>query len=125
MTDMIGIEDTNDTMNNSINKIIRTTGSGGLLVAALGWFVYGGLDGAFGMVIFGTLTALSILIALIPFGVGIVLQALVLFLWLIPTAFSFTGLYHTWITWLDIGIAMFVGLILNVLMTIGIYLEKA
>jgi len=106
--------------NKNVSEIISNSISGSLLIAALGYFVYGGLDGAFGIVIFGSILGISLLISIIPYGIGFIAQVCIIFFWLIPFLFEFTGLYHTWLTWLEVIATLILGVIVNLIMTIGI-----
>ena len=110
----------NEENNKQTGELISKSVTGSLLMAALGYFVYGGLDGAFGIVIFGSILGISLLISIIPYGIGFIAQVCIVFFWLIPFLFEFTGLYHTWLTWLEVIATLILGVIVNLIMTIGI-----
>lgn len=98
--------------------------SGSILMLAVGWFIYGGFNGAFGLVIFSSLTIMSILFALIPFGIGIIIQTTFIFMWIIPTIYNLSGIYDTWITWLIICGSLLIGIIFNIIATVKVLTIK-
>jgi hypothetical protein len=110
----------NEENNNTAGELISKSVTGSLLMAALGYFVYSGLDGAFGMIVFGSILGLSLLIAIIPYGIGFIAQVCILFFWLIPLLFEFTGLYHTWLTWIEVISVLILGIIINLLTTLSV-----
>ena len=77
------------------------------LFGILGYFVYGGLNGALSVILLGIAYDLSILIGLIPF-IGFIVQAIVMkFLWIFISDLTGIGptVLTTWMYWihLDIG----------------------
>ena len=104
---------------NGAGKFVSNLTTGSLFMMALGFFVYGGLTGAFGMIVFGGLCTLTVLIGLVPY-VGVFIQMLVLFMFVVPFVFEWTGLYHTWLTWLEIIASIVLGAIATAITTIAI-----
>lgn len=81
-----------------------------LLFATLGYFVYGGLDGTFGIVLLYILYTIAIYCSLIPF-IGIFVQYFVSTEIIFPAVSSFTGIEATWLTTVVIIPTMIAGLI--------------
>jgi len=83
----------------------------------MGYFVYGGLDGALAMIVLYLLLGVVALLSLIPF-IGIVLQywvsTQITIMWII----SITGIYATWLTTLMLIVFMIMGTILCGMTTI-------
>ena len=67
-----------------------------LLFSAIGYFVYGGLHGFFGILILGILIELVSLLGLIPI-LGIILYWFVSKTYIIPWVLNLTGLTSTWV----------------------------
>lgn len=78
--------------------------------SALGYFVYGGMNGVFAVFILCVLYCLAVFLSCVPL-VGIVLQGVVSLLWIFPLIKSFTGIEQTWLTSLIIVLFMLYGLI--------------
>jgi hypothetical protein len=76
-----------------------------ILWAALGYFVYDGLQGVFAILVLSILYDLAAFLALIPF-VGVIIQGLVMYFLIAPWVFEFTKINATWLTtlifWVDI-----------------------
>ena len=82
-----------------------------LFFAALGYFVYGGLDGTFAMILLYVLYVLAVFCSLIPF-IGIFVQYFVSTRIILPAISSFTGIEATWLTTVAIIPTMIAGLII-------------
>ena len=82
----------------------------------MGYFVYGGLDGALAMIVLYLVLATVALLSLIPF-IGIVLQYWVsteiAMMWIMPII----GIYATWLTTLMLIVFMIMGFIYWALVT--------
>ena len=65
-----------------------------LFFGAIGYFVYGGAKGFFGVLLIGVIMTLLLVLSLIPYGGGI-LYLLLSWLVVIPWALCFTGLWWT------------------------------
>lgn len=88
-----------------------------LLWAALGYFVYEGVDGAAAIVILATFYAVSILLAFIPFC-GVIIQGLTMHFLIWPLVVSFTGIYDTWLTGLIFWMIIVIGVTINIIWTL-------
>jgi hypothetical protein len=111
---------------NLIVEVFNMSGStfGGIsvllvLFAALGYFVYGGLNGAFAMVILSVLYGFAILLSFVPF-IGIGLQYWVSVEMVLPWVISLTGIQPTWLTTIMLTIEMVGGFILWLMITLNI-----
>jgi hypothetical protein len=82
--------------------------------AALGYFVYRGLDGALAVFILSYLYSLCLLLALIPF-VGALIQYLVMDRLVGPWVFSLTGIGPSWLTALLLWVKLAEGAFLTFL----------
>lgn len=99
-------------------SICSYSGAGGAFVFfTMGYFVYGGLDGAIAMIVLYLLLGAVALLSLIPF-IGIVLQywvsTQIVMMWII----SIAGIYATWLTTLMLIVFMIMGTILCGMTTI-------
>ena len=65
-----------------------------LFFGAIGYFIYGGTKGFFGVLLIGVIMTILLVLSLIPYGGG-VLYLLLTWLVVIPWALSFTGLWWT------------------------------
>lgn len=98
-------------------------GGGGLIfflvIAALGYFVYGGIGGAIAMFILTFVYGLVSLLSLIPF-VGVFVQGLAMFYLVNPWIFGFTGITSTWLTglvfWINIIVGIFATIVTSLLL---------
>jgi hypothetical protein len=101
-------------------KTYMQSGYSGLLylaiVAVLGYFVYGGIDGALAMVLVWFILGLCIILAMIPF-VGIVLQWWVSTAYVIPFLFELTGIGETWLTTVTLIIMLAIGILVTIVMS--------
>lgn len=68
-----------------------------LLIAALGYFVYGGINGALAIFVLYSLSGLLALLGFIPV-LGVILTYIVNDLFVFPVVFSLTGITATWLT---------------------------
>jgi len=93
-------------------------GAGGLsfflLMAVLGYFVYGGTGGFVAMFILTFAYTLSCLLALIPF-IGVFAQGLIMFYLVNPWFFGFTGITATWLTWFAFVVYVIVGILVTII----------
>lgn len=94
-----------------------------------GFFVYGGINGAFAVGILALLCWISVLLALIPF-IGIIAQILVMLAYILPIIQRYTGIEANAFTTLILGVYAFYGLIIwfvvskEALIKYGDYLER-
>ena len=106
------------TTKSAVKSLTPSIGVLTLLFSAIGYFLYGGLNGFFGVFILCILLDFAALLGIIPV-VGVVLYYFIGKITIMPWIFSFTGINATWLTnvifWLD-----FVGAI--VLTVVGIFL---
>ena len=65
-----------------------------LFFGAIGYFIYGGTKGFFGVLLIGVIMTILLVLSLIPYGGG-VLYLLLTWLVVIPWTLSFTGLWWT------------------------------
>ena len=76
-----------------------TNFGGGLLLilffAILGYFIYGGIQGFFGIILLGIIMTILLILSLIPYIGGIIYLFLNWF-FIIPAIMDFTGLWWTW-----------------------------
>ena len=76
-----------------------TNFGGGLLLilffAILGYFLYGGIQGFFGIILLGIIMTILLILSLIPYIGGIIYLFLNWF-FIIPAIMDFTGLWWTW-----------------------------
>lgn len=93
------------------------------LLASVGYFVYGGLDGVFGIIIFTTLLSLTVFLNLIPV-LGFIIQVVLILMWLSPMILNFSGIGETWLTTTITGFILVISLIVNGLMTFLYILKK-
>jgi len=84
-----------------------------MLFAILGYFVYGGIDGALGMILSDMLLSLTALLGFIPV-VGVVLYWVTANNIVMPAIFNLTGLHSTWLT----TILVYFGLAVSILATL-------
>jgi hypothetical protein len=89
-----------------------------ILWGVLGYFVYGGLDGALAMLILATLMGLTIFIALIPFA-GVFIQAWFGWNILIPWVMNLTHLTTSWLTTIIFAVDIAMGVIIWIIMTLA------
>jgi hypothetical protein len=68
-----------------------------LLTAALGYFVYGGINGALAIFVLDILSGLAVLLGFIPV-VGVLLTYMINDLFVFPFVFNLTGITATWLT---------------------------
>ena len=91
-----------------------------LFFGAIGYFVYGGVKGFFGVLLIGIILTLLLVLSLIPYGGGIVYLCINLWL-VIPLLLSFTGLWWTLLITImlipfsifSIMVSIFVGMIIT------------
>ena len=95
-----------------------------LLYGSIGYYVYGGLNGVFSMIILGILYSFSCVLACIPF-VGIGIQYWTMTSLIFPWVQSLTGIEATWLTqtmfWITIVFGAFYWILLTVYTVIIIY----
>jgi hypothetical protein len=87
-------------------------GVGGVLVvvfAAIGYFLYGGMNGFFAIFLLSILFEFAILLSVIPF-IGPAVQGWVSFMVILPAMESFAGIQSTWLTTLMIIVYIVCGL---------------
>ena len=90
------------------------------LIASLGYFVYDGLHGVFGIVILSIVLGITTLIALIPFA-GFLVQIVIMYSLAIPWIFEFTGLTGTWLTSVIFWVYAILGFIVTVITTLIVF----
>lgn len=91
-----------------------------LIIMAIAYFVYGGLDGVFGIVIYEVLAGVCVLFGFIPF-IGFIITALAITYWISPFVWDFTGLYPTLLTDFIFGFVVVIALIISFVMTLAIF----
>lgn len=82
------------------------------IFAAIGYFVYGGLDGAIGMFLLAFASNLTALVCVVPFiGIGIyyVLATEIVY----PYILNFAGIEPTWLTAVLFALHFIMGLLLT------------
>lgn len=84
-----------------------------LLIAVIGYFVYGTIDGALAIFILTTLGGFVAILGLIPF-VGAILTYFVYIDFMQPFVFSLTGIGATWLTLVLYWFYMILSVILTV-----------
>ena len=81
--------------------VIKISGLGTLAIIAIfmlfGYFVYGGFNGAFAMLLYTILLSVGLLIAFIPLG-GFVLYILLFLKYINPWVYDLTGIHATLLT---------------------------
>ncbi len=92
-----------------------------LFWAALGYFVYGGLDGALAVFILSILYGLCLFLALIPFA-GALIQYLIMDRLVTPWVFSLTRIGPTWLTALMFWVTLAEGAVFTLLTSIAVIL---
>jgi hypothetical protein len=90
-----------------------------LLWMLLGYFIYGGVDGALAMGLLGLLYALSILISLIPFA-GIFIQYYVMIDVIFPYICEITGITATWLTTVMFAVNLIFGILVWIIMSVAV-----
>jgi len=68
-----------------------------VLWAVLGYFVYGGMDGALAMILLSIVLGLAVPVALIPF-VGFIVYAFLAYYVILPWVIDLTKIDPTWLT---------------------------
>lgn len=86
-----------------------------VLFSVLGYFVYGGLDGFFGILLLDILLTLTSLTGLIPI-VGVLIYAIIGWMFVVPWTLEFTGLATTWV----VPVVFTANLIGTVIMTVTV-----
>jgi len=89
-----------------------------ILWCALAYFVYGGLNGVFGILILSILLSIAFFLCLIPIA-GIILYFLLSFFVIIPKVLAFTGLHMTWLVTVMFAVDMIIGAIVSIVMTLA------
>jgi hypothetical protein len=92
-----------------------------LFWAALGYFVYGGLDGALAVFILSFLYGLCLFLALIPFA-GAAIQYLVMDRLVTPWVFSLARIEPTWLTALMFWVTLAEGAVFTLLTSLAVIL---
>jgi hypothetical protein len=93
-----------------------------LIVAAiLGYFVYGGIDGALAMIVFTLAIGVVSLISLIPL-VGFIIYALLVYMWVFPWIMPILHIYPTWLTSGIFGIYVVATFVVS-LMSAGVFIK--
>lgn len=88
-----------------------------ILFAIIGYFIYGGIDGALAITAYCILSYIAIVVALIPFG-GFPLQW-ILTRWVIePWIFEVTGIWATNLTMVIQILVFIAGLIICIIMSV-------
>lgn len=102
----------------------KSAGTNGIrlipLICAFAWFIYGGLDGVFGIIIYTASLAVTTLLGLIPFF-GFMIQYVVLQDWIIPLVFDYTSLTATWLTTILFVFVMIIGFVMSVITSFLVY----
>ena len=91
-----------------------------VLWGILAYFVYDGVGGVLAIVLLGILFALSTILALIPFGMGVVAQVLVMKFVILPFVLDLTGLSATWLTGVMFWVYIVLGIITTIVITLAI-----
>lgn len=103
----------NNLEKNNMNNIISIGSVLLLYFIAFGYFVYGGFDGVFGILLLCLLYSVSILLSFIPLF-GFLIHGLVMYFVISPWVFDYTGLHDTWLTatifWIYIILGAFITL---------------
>ncbi len=88
-----------------------------ILSMLLGYFVYGGLNGALGMGLLSILAGITIMLGLIPV-LGNIIQYVLLKSWLFPEVLAFVGLKATWLTGVLLWCNVVSGIILSLIIIV-------
>lgn len=91
-----------------------------LLVTLLGYFVYGGLNGALGTLLLVIVVSIVSVVSIVPF-VGVFIQYYLLTRFVFPYIYSITGLYSTWVTDVILWTFMVIGCIVWISVIIIIF----
>jgi hypothetical protein len=83
------------------------------IVAGLGYFVYGGMNGALAMVVVWFIYQLCLLLALIPF-IGVFIQAFVTFNYAWPWVAQLTSVGASWLTTLMFVVSVILGIMVTI-----------
>ena len=111
-------------LNNSQIKIsIGSSMSLICFLGAIGYFVYEGFGGFFGICILCVLFGFLMILALIPY-IGVLIQVSLAYFVIMPWVFSFTSIYPTWLTLLILIICGILGGIITFLMTMVFQCHK-
>jgi len=87
-----------------------------ILFTALGYFVYGGVDGALAVLVLCMLYSLAGLSSLAPF-IGFIIQALLMYYFVNPFVFGLTHIAPTWLTDLAFWVYLVMGAVITVFTT--------
>lgn len=87
-----------------------------ILFTALGYFVYGGVDGALAVLVLCMLYSLAGLASLAPF-IGFITQALLMYYFVNPFVFGLTHIAPTWLTDLAFWVYLVMGAVITVFTT--------
>jgi hypothetical protein len=85
----------------------------------LGWFVYGGINGALAMVLIEILIGFTCLFGLIPI-IGVLFYWLVAHFWVIPWVLSLTQLSNSFVVGFLFSLGLLGSIILTIISTIAI-----
>ena len=85
-----------------------------IIAFILGFFVFGGISGGLATTGFALILNLFLVITVFPYGIGLVFWLLITLLWFNPTWFSLTGMCYNWLTIIIYIIALIMGSIINV-----------
>ena len=88
-----------------------------IVFAAFGYFVYGGINGAFAMIVLLAVYWMSLIFALIP-AVGFIVQGLAIHIFIWPLVAEFTGIEPTWLTLLALVFVWSLGIMVTWVMTV-------
>lgn len=95
------------------------TGSTTILLAAIAYFVYGGISGSLAVIILALLSGLAGIVSFIPI-VGVGIQWYIMSNWIFPWTFGLTGITATWITSLIFWGYLAIGAIISILMAVAV-----
>lgn len=94
-----------------------------LISGILGYFVYGSLDGALGMILLTFLFSLSLLLASIPFC-GVIIHAVMMHFVVIPFVLKHAALEQTWLVigffWVYLAMGLLITSLVSVMTILAI-----
>ena len=85
-----------------------------ILSMILGYFVYGNVAGALGIGLLYIIVGFFIIILSVIPVIGLLISAIISYIFIIPMILNFTGLYWTWLVTIIFGLHLIIGLCITI-----------
>lgn len=94
-----------------------------LFFTTFGYFVYGGIDGVFGILLLVLLYSLSVTLSIIPLC-GMVIHGLIMLFVINPWVYDYTGIHSTLLTFVLFWIYFILGCIITAGISYMVFVHK-